>query len=144
MQSRSELGDEGLNRSQNFTSPVALVAKVAGASARACKARLELGRKLRGAVLLGGGEGLAPFPVVARVLDQGVLGVEAATTIVNQCGVLADRGCSPDVVALAEETLVDQTISCRLTAYVTVKAASHLREDAESSVSSPRRRLRVA
>src|SRR4051812_47575192 len=57
VRSRSELGDEGLSRSQNFTTPVALVAKVTGASARACKARLELGRKLRGSVLLGGGEG---------------------------------------------------------------------------------------
>jgi hypothetical protein len=82
VRSRSELGDEGLSRSQNFTTPVALVAKVTGASARACKARLELGRTLRGAVLLGGGEGPAPFPVIARVLDEGVLGVEAASAIV--------------------------------------------------------------
>ncbi|MBF4571276.1 DUF222 domain-containing protein [Herbiconiux sp. VKM Ac-1786] len=138
VRSRSELGDEGLSRSQNFTTPVALVAKVTGASARACKARLELGRTLRGAVLLGGGEGPAPFPAVARVLDQGVLGVEAASAIVKQCSVLADRGCSADVVSLAEETLVDQTLSCRLTADETFRAAIHLREVLDPDGAEPR------
>ncbi|NQX35322.1 DUF222 domain-containing protein [Herbiconiux sp. VKM Ac-2851] len=105
---------------------------------RAGKARLKLGRTLRGAVLLGGGEGPAPFPVVARVLDRGALGVEAATTIVKQCGVLADRGCSADVVALAEETLVDQTLSCRLTADETFRAAIHLREVLDPDGAEPR------
>ncbi|MBF4571086.1 DUF222 domain-containing protein [Herbiconiux sp. VKM Ac-1786] len=138
VRSRTELGDEGLSRSQNFTSPVALVAKVTGASVRACKARLELGRKLRGAVLLGGGEGPAPFPAVARVLDEGVLGVEAAAAIVKQCGVLADRGCSPEVLSLAEETLVDQTLSCRLTADETFRAAIHLREVLDPDGAEPR------
>ena len=47
VRSRAELGDEGLSRSQNFTSPVKLVAHVTGASARECKSRLELGRKLQ-------------------------------------------------------------------------------------------------
>jgi hypothetical protein len=138
VRSRTELGDEGLSRSQNFTTPVALVAKVTGASARACKARLELGRKLRGAVLLGGGEGPAPFPVVARVLDEGVLGVEAATAIVGRCNELADRGCSADVVATAEETLVDQTIACRLSADETAKLAIHLREVLDPDGAEPR------
>ncbi|MBF4571793.1 DUF222 domain-containing protein [Herbiconiux sp. VKM Ac-1786] len=138
VRSRSELGDEGLSRSQNFTSPVALVAKVTGASARACKARLELGRKLRGAVLLGGGEGPAPFPIVTRVLDEGVLGTEAAAAIVKQCAVLADRGCPADVVSLAEETLVDQTIACRLTADETFRAAIHLREVLDPDGAEPR------
>ncbi|GLK17991.1 HNH endonuclease signature motif containing protein [Herbiconiux flava] len=138
VRSRTELGDDGLSRSQNFTSPVALIAKVTGASARACKARLELGRKLRGAVLLGGGEGPAPFPAVARVLDEGVLGVEAAAAIMKQCSALADRGCSPEVVSLAEETLVDQTISCRLTADETSRAAIHLREVLDPDGAEPR------
>ncbi|MBF4572112.1 DUF222 domain-containing protein [Herbiconiux sp. VKM Ac-1786] len=138
VRSRAELGDEGLSRSQNFTSPVKLVAHVTGASARECKSRLDLGQKLRGAVLLGGGEGPAPFPVVGRVLDEGVLGVEAAAAIVKQCGVLADRGCSPDVVSLAEETLVDQTLSCRLSADETFRAAIHLREVLDPDGAEPR------
>ncbi|GLK17112.1 HNH endonuclease signature motif containing protein [Herbiconiux flava] len=138
VRSRTELGDEGLSRSQNFTSPVKLLSHVTGASARECKSRLDLGRTLRGAVLLGGGEGQAPFPVIARVLDEGVLGVEAASVIVKQCRVLADRGCSPDVVSLAEETLVDQTLSCRLTADETFRAAIHLREVLDPDGAEPR------
>jgi hypothetical protein len=138
VRSRTELGDEGLSRSQNFTSPVKLVAHVTGASARECKARLELGRRLRGAVLLGGGEGPAPFPLVARALDDGVLGVEAATAIVGRCNELADRGCSADVVATAEETLVDQTLSCRLSADETAKLAIHLREVLDPDGAEPR------
>ncbi|MBF4572351.1 DUF222 domain-containing protein [Herbiconiux sp. VKM Ac-1786] len=138
VRSRTELGDEGLSRSQNFTTPVALVAKVTGASARACKARLELGRKLRGSVLLGGGEGPAPFPVVARGLDEGVLGVEAAASIVGRCTELADLGCSADVVATAEQTLVDETIACRLSADETAKLAIHLREVLDPDGAEPR------
>jgi hypothetical protein len=101
--------------------------------------RLELGHKLRGAVLLGGGETPAPFPVVAQDLSEGVLGVEAASAIVKQCGVLSDRGCSADVVDLAERTLVDETIACRLTADQTFRAAIHLREVLDPAGAEPQR-----
>jgi hypothetical protein len=138
VRSRPELGDEGLSRSQNFTSPVKLVSNVTGASARACKARLDLGGKLRGAVLLGGDEGPAPFPLVGQKLNEGVLGVEAAAAIVGRCNELADRGCSADVVAGAEETLVDQTIACRFTADETAKLAIHLREVLDPDGAEPR------
>ncbi|NQX33288.1 DUF222 domain-containing protein [Herbiconiux sp. VKM Ac-2851] len=138
LRSRSELGDEGLSQRQNFTSPTTLVASVTGASTRECKARLELGRKLRGAVLLGGGEGPAPFPLVGQRLNEGVLGVEAAAAIVKQCNGLADSGCSADVMALAEQTLVDETIACRLTADETFRAAIHLREVLDPDGSEPR------
>jgi hypothetical protein len=138
VRSRSELGDEGLSRSQNFTSPVKLVASVTGASAHESKTRLELGRRLRGAVLLGGGEGPAPFPLVAQQFDEGVIGVETASIIVKQCGVLAERGCSPDVVASAEQTLVDDTVNFRLTADQTSKLAIHLREVIDPDGAEPR------
>jgi hypothetical protein len=141
VRSRSELGDEGLSRSQNFTSPVKLVASVTGASAHECKARLDLGRRLRGAVLLGGGEGPAPFPLVAQRLDEGILGVETASIIVKQCGVLAERGCSPDVVASAEQTLVDETVALRLTADQTSRLAIHLREVIDPDGAEPRDEL---
>jgi hypothetical protein len=138
MRSRTELGDEGLSRSQNFTSPVKLISNVTGASTRESKARLELGRKLRGAVLLGGSEGPAPYPLVTQALDEGVLNAGAASAIVRQCSELADRGCSADVVACAEQTLVDQTISCRLTADQTSQAAIHLREVLDPDGAEPR------
>ncbi len=138
VRSRSELGDEGLSRSQNFTSPVKLVASVTGTSARECKARLELGRRLRGAVLLGGGEGPAPFPAVRQALDEGILAVETASIIVSRCAELAERGCDPDEVASAEQTLVDETINCHLTADQTAKLAIHLRELLDPDGAEPR------
>jgi hypothetical protein len=138
VRSRSELGDEGLSRSQNFTSPVKLVSSVTGISARDSKVRLDIGRTLRGAVLLGGGEGPPPFPLVAQALDEGALAVETASIIVNQCAELAVRGCSPDVVASAEQTLVDETLTGHLTADQTSKLAVHLREVIDPDGSEPR------
>ncbi len=138
VRSRSELGDEGLSRSLNFTSPVKLVANVTGASARECKARLELGQRLRGAMLLGGGEGPAPFPAVGAALDDGTVGVEAAAVIVRECGALATRGCAPDVVAGAEQTLVDETVALHLTTDETHKLAIHLREVIDPDGAEPR------
>ncbi len=141
MRSRSELGDEGLSRSQNFTSPVKLVSNVTGASARESKARLELGRRMRGAMLLGGGEGPAPFPAVDKAIDEGRLGVEAASVIVRQCSDLVVRGCAPDVVASAEQTLVDETLTRVLSADQTAKLAIHLRELLDPDGAEPRDEL---
>ncbi|MCS5714790.1 13E12 repeat family protein [Herbiconiux sp. CPCC 205716] len=138
VRSRPELGDEGLSRSQNFTSPVALLATVTGASAKECKNRLDLGKRLRGEILLGGGEGPAPFPLVSEALDSGDLPIEAAATIVKRCGELADRGCSPDVVAGAEETLVERTLTCHFSADETAKMAIHLREILDPDGAEPR------
>jgi hypothetical protein len=138
VRSRRELGDEGLSRAQNFTSAIKLVASVTGASAHESKARLEIGRRLRGAVLLGGGEGPAPFPLVTLGLDEGVLGVETASVIVRHCVALAERGCAPDVVARAEQTLVDETVALRLTADQTAKLAIRLREVINPDGAEPR------
>ncbi len=138
VRSRSELGDEGLSRSQNFTSPVKLVSTVTGTSARESKTRLSLGRRLRGAVLLGGGEGPTPFPAVGQALDEGVLGVETASIIVTRCAELSERGCAPDVVASAEQTLVDETLTKRLTADQASRLATHLREVIDPDGAEPR------
>ncbi|WP_368496889.1 DUF222 domain-containing protein [Herbiconiux sp. A18JL235] len=141
VRSRSELGDEGLSRAQNFTSPLKLVAHVTGVSARESKARLELGRRMRGAMLLGGGEGPVPFPSVASALNEGGLGVEAAAVIVRQCGELAQRGCGVDVVASAEQTLVDETLTRGLSADQTAKLAIRLREILDPDGAEPRDEL---
>jgi hypothetical protein len=105
--SRSSLGDEGLSRSENFVSPVKLLAAVTGVSSREAKARLDLGRRLRSAELLGGLPGPDPFPAVAAALAAGALPVEAAAVITRECTVLADRGVSAVSIAEAERTLVD-------------------------------------
>lgn len=51
VRSRSELGDKGLSRSMGFTSPAELISSITGISLRESEARLELGLRLRGAVL---------------------------------------------------------------------------------------------
>jgi hypothetical protein len=136
--SRSELGDEGLSRSENFTSPSKLVSAVTGVSVREAGKRLELGRRLRGAVMLGGVVGPEPYPVVSVALAAGDLGVEAAAAITRECGVLAERSLEADAVTGAEQTLVDETVSRHLTADQTAKLAIHLRELLDPDGAEPR------
>jgi hypothetical protein len=136
--SRSELGDEGLSRSQNFTSPAKLVSAVTGVSVREAGKRLELGRRMRGAMQLGGVVGPEPLPVVSEALTSGRIGVEAAAAIARECGVLAERGLDADSVAGAEQTLVDETVSRHLTADQTAKLAIHLRELLDPDGAEPR------
>jgi hypothetical protein len=136
--SRSELGDEGLSRSENFTSPSKLVSAVTGVSVREAGTRLELGRRLRGAVMLGGVVGPEPYPVVSVALAAGDLGVEAAAAITRECGVLAERGLEADAVAGAEQTLVHETVGRALTADQTAKLAIHLRELLDPDGAEPR------
>jgi hypothetical protein len=136
--SRAELGDEGLSRSQNFTSPARLVSAVTGASVRECGKRLTLGARLRGAVQLGGGVGPEPYPAVSDALADGRLGVETASVIITQCAALGERGLPADAVAGAEQTLVDETLNGHLTADQTVKLAIRLRELPDPDGAEPR------
>ncbi|MCS5736594.1 13E12 repeat family protein, partial [Herbiconiux daphne] len=104
--SRPELGDEGLSRAENFTSPARLVAAVTGVSSREAAGRVELGRRLRAAEQLGGAPGPLPFPAVTAALAAGVVGVEVAGVISRELAGLARRGVAPDDIAAAEATLV--------------------------------------
>ncbi|SDY52311.1 HNH endonuclease signature motif containing protein [Herbiconiux ginsengi] len=108
--SRSSLGDEGLSRSENFVSPVKLLAEVTGVSSREAKSRLDLGRRLRAAELLGGLPGPEPFPAVTAALAAGLLPVEAASVITRECIVLAERGVAEASIAEAERALVDAAV----------------------------------
>jgi hypothetical protein len=105
--SRSELGDEGLSRSENFATPVKLVAAVTGASAREARGRLDLGRRLRCAEQLGGVPGALPFPAVTAALEAGELGLECAAIITRECAWLTERGLGAESVAEVEASLVD-------------------------------------
>ncbi|MGD8168328.1 DUF222 domain-containing protein [Herbiconiux sp. P16] len=136
--SRRELGDDGLSRSQNFTSPTKLVSEVAGVSEAEAARRLALGDRLRGAVQLGGVEGPVPFPRLSEALQAGVLAVEAAGVIVKRCAELAARGLSGVVVAEAEQTLVDQTVHGHLTPDDTARLAIRLRELLDPDGAEPR------
>ncbi|MCS5721249.1 HNH endonuclease [Herbiconiux sp. CPCC 203407] len=136
--SRAELGDEGLSRSQNFTSPVALVSAVTGVSAQESRSRLELGRRLRGAILLGGSAGLPPFPRISEALRHGELAIEAAAIISRHCAALAERGLSAEVIAEAEGLLVEETTTRHLTPDQVAKASIHLRELLDPDGAEPR------
>jgi hypothetical protein len=136
--SQSELGDEGLSRSQNFTSPAKLVAAVTGVSVREAGSRLALGGRLRGAVQLGGAPGPEPFPWVSDAFGRGVLAVEAAAIITKQCATLTERGLPADTVAGAEQTLVEESVSLGLTVDQTAKLAIYLRELLDPDGAVPR------
>jgi hypothetical protein len=141
VRSRSELGDEGLSRSQNFTSAAKLVSAVTGVSTRESASRLALGARLRGAVQLGGVTGPTPFPAVSAAFDHGALAVEAAAVITKHCVVLAERGLGPDAISSAEQTLVDETVNGCLTPDQTAALAIHVRELLDPDGAEPRDEL---
>jgi hypothetical protein len=89
-------------------------------------------------VQLGGVEGPVPFPQVSEALAAGVLAVEAAGVIAKQCAVLAERGLPGDVVAGAEQSLVDETVQGRLTPDETARLAIHVREVLDPDGAEPR------
>jgi hypothetical protein len=136
--SRPELGDEGLSRSQGFTSPAALVSAVTGVSVREAGGRLAVGRRLRGAVQLGGVTGPEPYPRVSEALNRGMLAVEAAAIITKQCAVLGERGLPVGMVAEAEQTLVEETVGLGLAPDQTAKLAIRLRELLDPDGAMPR------
>ena len=126
--SRSELGDEGLSRAQGFPTPVKLLAAVAGVSSNEARARLDLGSRLRGAVLLGGGEGLEPHPLVSEAMTRGDVGAECASVITRECVLLAKRGVDPATIAAAEEQLVDAATDPALMVEDVARLAVRIRE----------------
>ncbi|MCS5733450.1 hypothetical protein [Herbiconiux daphne] len=126
--SRPELGDEGLSRSQNFTTPVKLLAAVTKVSPGEARRRLELGVRLRGAELLGGAVGPAPYPLVSSAMTRGDLSVETAGVISRECAGLAQRGVDPSAVGAAEETLVDSATDPALTADDIARLRAHPRD----------------
>jgi hypothetical protein len=126
--SRSELGDEGLSRSQNFATPVKLLAAVTGVSSREARGRLDLGNRLRGSELLGGGVGPAPFPLVCAAMERGDVGVECASVIARECANLAQRGVDAAAVSAAEQQLVDAATDPSLMADDVARLAVRIRE----------------
>jgi len=136
--SRRELGDEGLSRSQNFASTPMFVSVVTGTSISESKRHLDLGKRLRGAVQLGGTTGPEPYPLVSDALRRGDLAVDSAATITKNCETLAERGVDAEAIALAEQTLVEETTKNHLTADQTTKMAIHLREILDPDGAEPR------
>ncbi len=136
--SRAELGDEGLSRSENFTSPAKLVSAITGVSVRDAAQRLALGGRLRGGLELGGGAGPEPFPAVSSALAAGVLAVESAAIITRHCHDLAQKSLPCEEIRQAEQTLVEETLNRDLTADQTAKLALHLRALLDPDGAMPR------
>jgi hypothetical protein len=136
------LGDEGLARAENFPTAAKLVAAVTGVPVREARARIELGRRLRGTALLGDTLGPEPFPDVSAALAAGVLGVDAAAAITRELDHLRTRGIDPTRIGAAETTLVGlggQTVGgyC-FTADEIARAAVRLRETLDPDGLEPR------
>jgi hypothetical protein len=126
--SRPELGDEGLSRSQNFATPVKLVAAVTGVSSHEARSRIDLGTALRGAQLLGGGVGPQPFPAVLAAMERGDLGTGCAAVITRECANLLRRGVAPEAVSAAEVQLADAATQAALTADDVAHLAVRIRQ----------------
>lgn len=107
--SRAELGDQGLSRSANFTSPAAMLASFAGCSRRQARARLSLGQALRSAPDGGSSllDGAPPLPRVSEALDSGALSLESASVVARLTHELDCRGVARNDLAEAETILVD-------------------------------------
>ncbi len=136
--SRSGLGDEGLSRSQNFATPAKLLAAVTGASLHEARSRLELGDRMRGAELLGGQLGPAPFPEVRRAMQRGDLGVECAAVITRECERLTKRGVDATALASAELQLVEATVGSQLAVDDVARLAVRIRELVDPDGLEPR------
>ncbi|MBX9246258.1 DUF222 domain-containing protein [Actinotalea ferrariae] len=81
--SRRELGTERLSARRGCRDATELVQRVTGASVRAVNQRVRLGAATRPGASLSGGPVPPRFPAVAHALDEGLLGLDAATAVVD-------------------------------------------------------------
>ncbi len=136
--SRRELGDEGLSRSQNFVTPASMLSVVTGVSVKDARKRLEIGLRLRGSELLGGGVAPDPYPAVSSALAQGDLGVDTADVITRVCAALAERGVDRAAISAAEERLVEAAADPLHTADDIVRLSVRIREHLDPDGLEPR------
>jgi hypothetical protein len=113
--SRPTLGAEGLATARGCRSAAELIERVTLVSGATARARIRTATSLRGETSLTGDELPGPFPLVASALDDGTLGIDAASTIVASLAPILHRGVAegpvPGIgvvggVAAAEAALV--------------------------------------
>jgi hypothetical protein len=97
--SRPTLGAEGLATVRGCRSAAELIERVTLVSGATARARIRTARSLRGATSLAGDELPGPFPLVASALDEGALGVDAASTIVTSLAPILDRAIAAEETA---------------------------------------------
>lgn len=105
--SRRELGADSLARRHGVQSAGALIERVARVSSTEASRRIRLGSDTAARLSLGGQPMPARFDHVARALDEGAIGVDAALAIVRNLAA-AERGASFDGLEAAETHLVEQ------------------------------------
>lgn len=137
--SRRELGDDGLSRSENFTTPAKLLSAVTGVSTREGNSRLALGLRLRRSEQLGGIPGAEPFPVVSAALAGGTLPLESAAVITRVCAELRTRGVAHETAADAEKVLTEIAQRPTFCADQVEVAGKRIREHLDPDGAEPRR-----
>jgi hypothetical protein len=105
--SRRELGAESLARRHGAQSAGTLIERIARVSATEAARRIRLGSDTAPRYGLSGQPMPARFDRVARALDAGVIGVDAALAIVRNLAA-AERGASFEAMDAAETHLVEQ------------------------------------
>ncbi|TAJ50252.1 MAG: HNH endonuclease [Herbiconiux sp.] len=138
-QSRKELGEEGLSRSENCKTPANLLSAVTGVSTSEANKRLALGLRLRRAEQLGGIPGAEPFPLVSEALASGAISVESAATITKMCSELRSRGVAHDSLMDAEKVLTEFAQLATSTADTVVVVGTRLRHQVDPDGGEPRR-----
>jgi hypothetical protein len=105
--SRRELGADSLARRHGAQSAGTLIERVARVSATEAARRIRLGSDTAPRYGLSGQPMPARFDKVARALDEGAIGMDAALAIVRNLAA-AERGASFDALDAAESHLVEQ------------------------------------
>jgi len=109
--SRRELGSAGLAARRGCRNAVELVQRATGCSGASVNRRIRLGRATHAGSSITG-ERLPPlFEQVAQALDEGTLGCDAATAIIDAL-TPALRVTAPTNVRLAEAEIVAGSVTC--------------------------------
>lgn len=103
--SRRELGAERLSARRGCRTGAELVQRVTGAAMRTVNQRIRLGAATRTGVGLTGGPVPARFPALAWALEEGVLGTDAASVLVDTLSP-ALRVAGTAQVQAAEEAII--------------------------------------
>lgn len=105
--SRYELGSDGLSKRLGETRGTHLIERITLISSAEANRRVRLGTVIRERRTLDG-QPLDPvFPAVARAMNSGELGMDAAAHITRCLTQAAEHGAAPDGIDTAEQRLVE-------------------------------------
>ncbi|WP_147304034.1 HNH endonuclease signature motif containing protein, partial [Subtercola boreus] len=134
---RPELGEEGLSKASNFTTPAGFLAANTGTSEHTAKKLMKVGGELRVTMSLCGLPNLPAFSHVAEAVGLGAIGLDVATVITTRLGRVAKSTGFTDalieaeaqLVSLAQESLGGQCYSADVIDRFAVRMIAHLDPD---------------